>query len=352
MSDKELENKEVEIDNNPGVVDEETSNAATIANKPTDVSRSELIASLVSYANSLGNKEELADFVAKLPNPAEMTRSNDEIYATTQQTTGDASGKNKAGIRSAGAPSEPMHSVKEDLKVLFGEDQSLSEDFRVKTEALFEAAVATRVGIESAKIQEELEAQFTTTMEEVVAEMNENIDNFLNYAVAEWVQENKLAIESNIRTEVVESFLSGLKNLFVEHYVDVPEDKVDVVESMATRIEELEAQINETTQKNIELSKVVSEKEVGEQKNKLSEGLTDTQKEKFAKLVEAVDYSSVDEFVKKASVIKETYFTGKGEVKVPQDQLLSETVDEPAPAEKLSPEMQLIASALSRTLKK
>lgn len=352
MSDKEIENKEVELDNNAVAVEEETSNAGTIAAKATDVSRSELMASLVNYANSLGNKEELAAFVAKLPNAKEMTKSNDEIYNSTQQTSGDASGKNKASINSSGAPSEPMKSVKEDLKVLFGNDESLSEDFRLKTEALFEAAVATRVGIEIAKIEEEVEAKYESAFESAISEMNENVDAYLNYAVAEWMQENKLAVESNIRTEVMESFLSGLKDLFIEHYVDVPEDKVDVVESMAAKIEELEAQVNETTTKNIELSKVVSEKEVKEATSKLSEGLTDTQKEKFVKLVEAVDYSSAEEFVKKASVIKESYFTGKADVKVPQDQLLNESVEESAPAERIAPEMQAYASALSRSLKK
>lgn len=352
MSGKEIEKKEVELDNEAVAVEEETSNAGTIDAKPTDVSRSELMASLVNYANSLGNKEELAAFVSKLPNAKEMTKSNDEIYNSTQQTTGDASSKNKAGIKSSGAPSEPMHSVKEDLKALFGDDQTLSEDFRLRTEALFEAAVATRVGMEIAKIEEATEAKYSESFDAVVAEMNENIDSYLNYAVAEWLQENKLAVESNIRTEVMESFLTGLKDLFIEHYVDVPEDKVDVVESMAAKIEELEAQVNETTQKNIELSKVVSEKEVKEATSELSEGLTDTQKEKFVKLVEAVNYTSADEFVKKASVIKETYFSAKSEVKVPQDQLLNESVDEPAPAEKIAPEMQAYASALSRSLKR
>jgi hypothetical protein len=351
MSDKEIENQEVELDNNAVAVEEETSNAGTIAAKATDVSRSELMASLVNYANSLGNKEELAAFVAKLPNAKEMTKSNDEIYNSTQQVKGD-SGKNKASINSSGAPSEPMKSVKEDLKVLFGEDESLSEDFRLRTEALFEAAVATRVGIEIAKIEEEVEAKYESAFESAISEMNENVDAYLNYAVAEWMQENKLAVESNIRTEVMESFLSGMRDLFIEHYIDVPEDKVDVVESMAAKIEELEAQVNETTTKNIGLSKIVSEKEVKEATNQLSEGLTDTQKEKFVKLVEAVDFSSAEEFVKKASIIKESYFSGKSEVKVPQDQLLNESVDEPAPAERIAPEMQVYASALSRTLKK
>lgn len=351
----ETENKEVEIDNGVEAVEEETSNAGTIAAQPTDVSRSELMAMMVNYANSLGNKEELAAFVAKLPNAKEMTKSNDEIYNSTQQTTSASASSNKASIKSSGAPAEGMSalpSVKEDLQALFGNDSSLSEDFRIKTEALFEAAVATRVGLEAAKIREEYEAVAESTINNIIEEMLENVDAYLNYAVAEWMDENKLAVESDIRTEIAESFLSGLKSLFEDHYVDIPEDKVDVVETMAARIDELEAQINETTEKNIELSKIVSEKEVTEIANKLSEGLTDTQKEKFVKLIEAVNYSSADEFSKKASVIKETYFSSKGEVKVAQDQLLSESVDEPEKPSYVAPEMQAYVQSLTRIQKK
>jgi len=143
-----------------------------------------------------------------------------------------------------------------------------------------------------------------------------------------------------------------MKNLFVEHYVDIPEDKVDVVESMASKIEELEARINETTEKNIELTKKLEEAEVVKATDELSEGLTDTQKEKFAKLVEATSYSSAEEFRKKASIIKETYFTGKAEVKVEKDQLLSEGVEEQEAAPRLDPEMNLYVHSIARTLKK
>ena len=181
----ELENTEV-LDQEDTILDEDTSNAGTIAGNPT-ISRSELMAMMVNYANSLGNKEELAAFVAKLPNAQELTKSNDDIYNTvTQYAKGDA-GKNKAGINSASAPSEPMKalpSMKEDLAMLFGEDSDLSEDFRVKTEALFEAAVATRVGLELAKIEEEFDAKLEEEVSALKEEMEENIDAYLNYALS------------------------------------------------------------------------------------------------------------------------------------------------------------------------
>ena len=354
----ETENKEVEIDNSVEAVEEETSNAGTIAAQPTNVSRSELMAMMVDYATKC-DRDELASFVAKLPTPANVQPDTpDSRYQSVQNAINSApgnAGSNKASIKSSGAPAESMPalpSVKEDLNALFGNDASLSEDFRIKTEALFEAAVATRVGLQVAKIKEDYEAANEAAITSLKEEMLENVDAYLNYAVAEWMDENKLAVESDIRTEIAESFLSGLKSLFEEHYVDIPEDKVDVVETMAARIDELEAQINETTEKNIELSKIVSEKEVTEIANKLSEGLTDTQKEKFVKLIEAVNYSSADEFSKKASVIKETYFSSKGEVKVAQDQLLSESVDEPEKPSYVAPEMQAYVQSLTRIQKK
>lgn len=354
MSDKEIiqtDEDRVEV-----VAEADASaNMATIASKPTGISRSDLIAKMVSYASQM-DKDTLAQAVETL------SKSNDEIYASTQQADGDAE-KNKATIKSAGKPADPMPSVKEDLALLFGDSEDLSEDFRIKTETLFEAAVSTRVAMEVAKLEEqfeeaqkELEENFETSLqeslEEIKQEMLDNVDNYLNYAVAEWVAENKLAIETNIRTQVAESFMANLKNVFEEHYVNIPQDKVDVVESLASEVEELKAQINEMTEKNIELSKTLQEKEVEEIASNISEGMTDTQKEKFLKLTEAIHFTSADEFRKKVSIIKETYFPSKSEVKVVQDQLLSESVEEPEKEPSIDPGMQMYVSSISRTLKK
>lgn len=345
-----LENHEVELDLDQAI-DEETSNAATIAAKPT-VSRSALLSMMVDYASKM-DQGDLADFVARIPNAEVMTKSNDEIYNNnTSYASGDA-GKNKTSIKSGSAPSMPMSSVKEDLSMLFGEDSGLSEDFRIKTEAIFEAAVSTRVALEVANIEETFQATLDEQVDTLREEMEENIDSYLNYAVAQWMEDNKIAVENNLRTEVAESFMEGLKNLFAEHYVDIPADKVDVVESMAARIEELEAAVNEAAEVNVELSKAVVEAEVNQATDELAEGMTDTQKDKFVKLLEAASYSSAQEFRKKASVIKETYFSGKSDMRVSSDQLLSESVDEPETvAQRLEPDMQMYVSSLSRSVKK
>lgn len=342
-------------------------NQATVAAKPTDVSRSDLIAKMVAYA-SKADKGELADFIASIgsaeANPNATTP--DEAASAVSAAAGavsDNSEKNKGTIKSSGKPADPMPHVKEDLALLFGGAEDLTEDFRVKVESLFEAAVSTRVNIRTAELEEqyenlttELNEKFEATLEESIneikTEMVENVDSYLNYAVAEWISENKLAIENNIKTQIAESFISNLKNVFEQHYVNIPDDQVDVVEAMAAEVEELKARVNSLTEENIELSKTVSEKEIKDIADELSEGMTDTQKEKFAKLAEAISFSDVTEFRKKASVIKETYFPKNVEVKVAQDQLLSETVEEPAKGPSLDPMMQMYVSSISKNVKK
>ena len=342
-------------------------NQATIAAKPTDVSRSDLISKMVAYATK-ADKGELANFIASIgsaeANPNATTP--DEADAAVKAAAGavsDNSEKNKGTIKSSGKPADPMPHVKEDLALLFGGSEDLSEDFRVKVESLFEAAVATRVNIRTAEIEEqyenltaELNEKFESSLEESINEikneMVENVDNYLNYAVAEWISENKLAIENNIKTQIAESFMASLKGVFEEHYVNIPDDQVDVVEAMAAEVEELKAKVNSLTEENIELSKTVSEKEIKDIADDLSEGMTDTQKEKFTKLVEAISFSEVAEFRKKASVIKETYFPKNVEVKVAQDQLLSETVEEPEKGPSLDPMMQMYVSSISKNTKK
>lgn len=323
-------------------------NQASIASKPTDVSRSDLISRMVAYASKL-DKDDLSQVMVSMGVP-----ENDEIFNNNANlATGDNSAKNMATIKSK-ANGDSMQSVKEDLALLFGDSTDLSEDFRLKVSTLFEAAVSTRVGIETARLEEEYEQKIEESYEEIKTDMMANVDAYLNYAVAEWIEENKLAVQNNIRTQVTESFLTGLKSLFEEHYVEIPDDKADIVESMAARIEELEAQVNEAVADNIELSKIVNEKEVREITDNLSEGMTSTQKDKFTKLIEAVNYSDADEFRKKANIIKETYFSTKNEVKVVEDQLLSESIEEPEVKETsgMDPSMQLYVSSLSKTIKK
>jgi AcrR family transcriptional regulator len=349
MSD--IENNEIETDLEvtqqvDEAADNSAANQATIAGNAT-VSRSDLLAKMVAYASKL-DKESLAQAVETL------TTSPDEVYASTQQATGDNSAKNKASIKSSGAPAEPMASVKEDLALLFGGSDDLSEDFRLKTEALFEAAVTTRVELERAKLEEAYEAQLEEEVTAVAEGMVESIDSYLNVAVAEWMNENKLALESGIRNELAESFLNGLHDLYTSHNVNINEENADIVESLAARVEELEAALSESVEVIESLAVEVNANEIAEVVDSMTESLSDVQKEKFVKLTEAIDFSDVEEFTKKAAIIKETYFNGKGEVRSTPDQLLSESVEEEPTqnAPRLEPDMQVYVESLTRTFKK
>jgi hypothetical protein len=368
MSDKEI----VEMEENVVEVSEDGSaaaNMATIQPKDAGVSRSDLIAKLVNYA-SKADKGDLAAFIASIgsaeANPNATTPDEaDAAVKAAANAVGDKSAQNAATIKSSGKHADPMPSVKEDLALLFGGSEELSEDFRVKTEALFEAAVSARVAMERVKMEEEFEAAHTElsetfesslaeSIEEIKTEMVENVDTYLNYAVAEWIAENKLAIENNIKVQVAESFMGALKNVFEEHYVNIPDDQVDVVEAIASELEEVKAAFAEAAEENDRLNKIVNEKEINNVKAEFTEGMTDTQKDKFLKLTEAVNYSDVEEFRKKVSIIKETYFHKNNvEVKVAaEDQLLSESVEEePAKGPSIDPTMQMYVSSLSRLKK-
>lgn len=358
---KDLENKAevetvMEADN--------ATNMASIEAKPTSVSRADLMAKMVAYASQLSN-DDLAKGVANMAQSADqIVKSPDEIYDGNKSAMAgaDTEGKNKAGINSSSAPKEMMHAVKEDLDAVFGVED-LSEEFKEKATTIFEAAISARVNMEVARLEDEYASKINEAtenlineaaeaLEETKAEIAEQIDTYLNYAVAEWVSENRLAIEQNIKTEITESFFAGLKSLFDEHYINIPDDKVEVVEGLAEKVNELESKLNETTDENIKLNKALGELQVKSISDELSEDLTDTQKDRFKSLIESIDYASADNFRHKASLIKETYFNKKADVKVVEDQLLNEAVEEPEKAPQVEPEMAVYLTALSKMARK
>ena len=186
--------------------------------------------------------------------------------------------------------------------------KEISEDFRLKATTIFEAAV-------NAKLQEELSAleeAFASTLEEEVQNIQEelasNVDDYLNYVVEQWVSENEVAIEAGLRTELTEEFISGLRQLFAENYIDIPEDKVSVVEELGSTVEELQAKLNEEIERNVELSKVLAESKKTEILNTVVEGLAATQAEKLKSLAENVDFNNADEFTSKITTLRESYF--------------------------------------------
>jgi len=198
--------------------------------------------------------------------------------------------------------------MKEDVDALFGDDKTISEDFKSKAATIFEARVFDRV----AQIQEEIEAEYATVLEEAVetikADLTEKVDDYLNYVVEQWMEENQIAIESGLRSEITEDFIAGLRNLFAENYINVPEDKVDLVEELAAKVEELETKLNEEIETNIEYKKALTEAIKDQLTAEVCEGLTATQVEKIKSLAESVDFSTEEEFVDKLETLRENYF--------------------------------------------
>jgi len=245
----------------------------------------------------------------------------------------------------------PGQTMREDVEEMFiGQD--LSEEFKEKVSTLFEAAVNLRALTEVARIEEEYE----TALEEAVTEIEESLqiklDTYLDYVVENWMIENEVAIESSLRNEITEEFIDGLKNLFAEHYIDVPDDKVDVVESLASKVEELESKLDDLITENVDLKRVV----VGSKKTDLiesfAEDLTLMQSEKFFALAEGLEFDGdLNRFFKKLSVVKENYFTNK---KASYSNIEEETFEQENTTKLLSndPEVNRYAEAISRSVKK
>ena len=219
------------------------------------------------------------------------------------------------------------YNVEEDVNALLGGEE-LSEEFREKAKVIFEAALNSKVK----EIQEALEVQYAEKLAEekegLKDTLTERVDAYLEYVCEEWMTENELAVEQGLKTEMTESFLEGMKGLFEEHYVTIPEDKYDVLESMVEKLDEMETKLNEQIDKNIDLNKRLAESTADSILDSISEGLAATQKEKLASLAESVEFESEAEYREKLETLRESYFSSKAPApKVAQQQTLSEGVD-------------------------
>lgn len=198
--------------------------------------------------------------------------------------------------------------VNEDIEALMS-GENLSAEFKQKATAIFEAAVKAKVSELATELEEQYVAQFEEAYEEMKEDFADKVNSYLDYVTESWMTENKLAVENGLKTELVTSFIDSLKQVFVEHYIDIPEDQVNVVEELASKVEALETQIDEEMQKNINLKKQLSEQKKLEAVNTVCEGLTLSQQEKIKSIAEGVDFNSEDEFVSQLENIKESYFS-------------------------------------------
>ena len=198
--------------------------------------------------------------------------------------------------------------VKEDVKALVGNESDLSDEFKNKASTIFEAAVRNKLADEVIRLEDEYADKVKTDTETAKNEIVEKVDGYLNYIVEEWMKENELAVEKGLKSEVAEDFISGLKKLFESHYIDIPEEKYNVIEDQAAKIDELNKKLNESIEKNVELNQENAKHTRDEILSDVASDLADTEKDKFNGLAENVEYNSASDFRKKVETLKASYF--------------------------------------------
>lgn len=322
-------------------LDEATAAAATLApeSKPANgMSKAGMMADVMGAMNGM-KKSDLVDFFNQT-----MGQFGPNKFPGSDAA--DKTAQNQASIKAKA-------SVKEDVEEMFADDAELSEEFKAKVETVFEAAVNAKLEIETARLEEESEARFNTMFEEYKGELTEKVDEYLSYAVEQWVESNRLQIENGLKIEIFESFFKGLKNLFVENNVSIPDEEVSLVGELEAKVEALEARVNEEIEKNMQLTKVNEELTKEQIFAEAADGLADTQVEKFKALSEGVTYGNLDEYRSKLDVIKETYFSKKPATKVVSEEVVGiDMLSEDSKTAPATGSMAVYSEAISRTIKK
>lgn len=253
--------------------------------------------------------------------------------------TGDMSAQNRATV-----------SMKEDIEAMFNGEE-LTEEFKEKATVIFEAAIAAKADEIASTLEEQYAEKFEEAKQEIYQEVTEQVDQYLDYIVSQWMEENTVAIDSTLRTEIMEDFVSGLKNLFQEHYIEVPEEKYDVLEDLNQRVQELEAKLNETISENIELKYLLSDKTREELIQDVAEGLVATQVEKFKALAEGVEFEEAESFKHKLEIVKENYFPSEKRASM-LDVEETESLSEGYEGKKVVTPVSNYVQAISRTIKR
>ena len=247
-------------------------------------------------------KQNTSDPAKKSANDGSLP--NDQKSASMKEEETEVEGEEIAET----TDSELEIDLSADVKALVSSDADLSEEFKDKAAMIFETAVKTRIQEQTKILEARYEEKLSVETETVKEAMVEKVDSYLNYVVEEWMKENELAVERGIRTEIAEDFITGLKDLFKEHYIDVPEEKYNVLDDLTNQTKKLEEKLNDEISKNVDLTKQVSESAKAKAIDEVSTDLADTEKEKFEKMAENVEWDSADKFREKLETIKESYF--------------------------------------------
>ena len=290
--------------------------------KPDDDSAKLKEPSLKTVSNVVNAKAGKADPMPKGMKEEEEVEA-EEVVAEAEESTEEVVSEEETTTTEEVVDE---YNMEEDVNALLAGEE-LSEEFQEKARTIFEAAINSKV----AGIKEELEQQYAVAFEEEMKEVKESlaerVDSYLEYVADEWFSENALAIEKGLQSEMTESFLSGMKELFEAHYVTIPEDKYDAFVGMTNKLDEMETKLNEQLEKNISLNKRLSEANASGILDQISEGLAQTQKEKLASLAESVEFESEVQYREKLETLKESYFNSKKESSVAKTESISEGVD-------------------------
>jgi len=332
-------------------LDEETLAASTLkpGAKSVDAGPQSKLSALSAIMSAAGgmSKEDLNGFAATMsqygPNKTYGVGDNSAKNSSTIDTKLGSGPKTKDPM--------PKLNVKEDIDAMFA-GQDLSEEFKESVETLFEAAVSARLTLETARLEEEYDNKLNEEISIFQEEVTNKLDSYLDYVTENWMKENEVAIESTLRNEIMEGFMGGLKNLFAEHFINVPEEKVDVIEALAEKVGVLEHKLDEVITENTELRSVLAEESAKNIFEELSSDLALTQQEKFAALAEGIEFDgNVETYEKKLKIIKENYF--KNEKASRSSNITEETFEgELSEATNVDPVVNRYVQAIAKTIKK
>ena len=270
--------------------------------------------------------KQVKDVVNKGAKPADPMKGMKENEEVSDEVIEEEEVATDEVVAETAVEETPEVDIEEDVNALFG-GEDLSEEFKEKAKLVFETALNSKVS----EVKEALEAKYQETLEERIAEeksaLSDRVDNYLEYVADEWFSENALAVEQGLKTDMTESFLTGMRSLFEEHYVTIPEEKYDVLESMVEKLDDMETKLNEQIEKNINLNNRLGESVADGILSNVSEGLAETQKEKLASLAESVEFESEESYREKLEVLKESYFQKSTPATSHKSENLSEGVD-------------------------
>ena len=311
---------------------------------------SSTLAQVKDVVNAKAMKAEEAETEEEVIEEEEAT--TDEVVAEEESEATDEVVAEEETSEEEVIEEEESYDVEADVAALL-EGEELSEEFQDKARTIFEAAIKTKVSEIKEELQESYAVALVEELDKIKEGLTERVDAYLEYVADEWLQENALQVEAGLKTEMTESFLEGMKSLFEEHYVSIPEDKYDVLNSMVDKLDEMESKLNEQIDRNVALNKRLAESTAEGIFSSVAEGLADTQKEKLATLAENVEFESETDYREKLETLKESYFPSKTSAPKSTSENLSEEVstDEVASVD-TTPRMQAYLDILSRAAKK